>query len=491
MAEPAAQIPFDSTPSLVTRRLEELLGRTRKAAESAGTPDLHVRLERLDRLATAIADHEQEAVDALAADFGHRSRDASRYTDVAAVLEGIQFARKNLRRWMKPERRSPQFPLGLLGATARVEFQPLGVVGIVSPWNFPLYLAFSPLVGVLAAGNRAMLKPSEIAPRSADVIAKIVRSAFDETVVSVVTGGPEVGEAFCHLPFDHLVFTGGGAIAKHVMRAAAEHLVPVTLELGGKCPVVIGRDANLAEAAGKIMAGKCLNAGQICLAPDYVFVPEARRGELVVELRRAVEGMFDGLRENPDYTSVVNARHYERLSALREDARKRGAEIVEVNPKNERFSPADTHKMPPTLVLGATDEMRIMQEEIFGPLLPIQTYRNIDDVIQYVNAHDRPLALYYLGPDERESQAVVSRTTSGGVTVNDVLMHIAQEDLPFGGVGPSGMGAYHGREGFRTFSHAKAIYRQAKVDFLGKLLRPPYGDRYRKLVRMMIDRARP
>jgi coniferyl-aldehyde dehydrogenase len=387
---------------------------------------------------------------------------------------------------MRDERRATQFPLGLLGAKASIVYQPLGVVGIVSPWNFPVYLTFSPLVGVLAAGNRAIIKPSEVTPASAEVIAKIVAAAFDETVVSIVMGGPEVGDAFTRLPFDHLVFTGGGTIARQVLRAAAEHLVPVTLELGGKCPVVIGKDANLRDVALKTMNGKCLNAGQICLAPDYLFVPEGRRNELVQALKQATGELFTSLKDNPDYTSVVNERHRRRLQGYLDDAKQKGAEVVELNPANEAFEIRETNKMPPTLVLGPSEEMRVMQEEIFGPVLPIKTYQSIDEVISYVNAHPRPLALYYFGQDGGERDRVLSRTTSGGVTVNDVIMHIAQEDLPFGGVGASGMGAYHGREGFRTFSHAKSVFSQSRVD-VGKLLRPPYGERYRKLIRKLID----
>jgi coniferyl-aldehyde dehydrogenase len=483
----ASAIPFEESNPVVGRRMQELLLRQRRAHIEEGPPTAEQRIERIDRLIGAIVDHEKQIVDALSEDFGHRSRDSSRFTDVAAVLESLKFAKKRLRGWMKPERRSPQFPLGLLGASTHVHYQPLGVIGVVSPWNFPVNLAFTPMAGILAAGNRAIIKPSEVAPHSADVIATIVAKAFTELEVAVVTGGPEVGEAFTRLPFDHLLFTGGTAIARHVMRAAADNLVPVTLELGGKCPVVVGKSADLRDVALKVMNGKCLNAGQICLAPDYMLVPEERRGELVECLKRAVAEMFDGLVDNADYTSVINERHYRRLQGYLADARAKGAEVVELNPRGDSFEGQKAHKMPPTLVLGPTDDMLVTREEIFGPVLPIRTYRAIDDAIAYVNRGDRPLALYYFGPDVPERERVLTRTTSGGVTVNDVVMHVAQEDLPFGGVGPSGMGAYHGREGFRTFSHAKAVFKQAKVD-IGKLLRPPFGDRYRKLVGGLVKR---
>jgi coniferyl-aldehyde dehydrogenase len=484
MAAPA--IPFDQDTTVATRRMRELLERQRGAFIADGPPPAEVRIRRLDRLIASLVEHETRIVDACQADFGHRSRDASRYTDVAAVIEGAKYCRKHVRAWMRPEKRAAAFPVNLLGAKAEVRYQPLGVIGIVSPWNFPVYLAFSPLAGILAAGNRALIKPSEVAPATAQVIAEVVGKAFDEAEVAVVTGGPEVGAAFTGLPFDHLVYTGGGAIARQVMRAAAEHLVPVTLELGGKCPVIVGKGADLPEVALKVMNGKCLNAGQICLAPDYVLVPEQREQELVSALRSAVATMFDGLRDNPDYTSIINERHRRRIQGYLDDARQKGAEVVELNPKGESFDGQRANKIPPTLVLRPTDDMAVLREEIFGPVLPIRTYRTVDDAIAYVNAHDRPLALYYFGRDEEERERVLSRTTSGGVTVNDVLLHIAQEDLPFGGVGPSGMGSYHAVEGFRTFSHARAVFTQTRVGLLDKLLRPPFGERYRKIVGSMI-----
>lgn len=484
MAAPA--IPFDQDATVATRRMQGLLDEQRRSFLEQGPPSAEVRIQRLDRLIASVIEHETRIIDACAADFGHRSRDTSRWTDVAAIIEGAKFCKKHLRGWMKPEKRSPAFPLGLLGAKAEIRYQPLGVVGIVSPWNFPAYLAFSPLAGVLAAGNRALIKPSEVAPATAEVISDIVRKAFDESEVAVVTGGAEIGAAFTALPFDHLVFTGGTAIARHVMRAAADHLVPVTLELGGKCPVIVGKGADMQDVAMKVMNGKCMNAGQICLAPDYVMVPAERQKELVDALRGALATMYDGLRDNPDYTSVVNERHRKRIQGYLEDARQKGAELVELNPKNESFEGQQANKMPPTLVLGATEDMTIMKEEIFGPAMPVKTYESVDEAIDYVNSHGRPLALYYFGHDEAERERVLARTTSGGVTVNDVMMHVIQEDLPFGGVGPSGMGAYHAEEGFRTFSHAKSVFTQTKVGFLGKMLRPPYGEQFRKLVAGMI-----
>ncbi|MFO0547684.1 MAG: coniferyl aldehyde dehydrogenase [Polyangiaceae bacterium] len=471
------------------RKMEALLERQRRVFLSEGPPSAELRIDRLDRLVSGVIDNESRILDACVTDFGHRSRDISRWTEVAAIVESAKYCKKNLREWMRPEKRSSTFPLGLLGAKSEVRYQPLGVVGIVSPWNFPVYLAFGPLTGVLAAGNRAIIKPSEVTPATSEVLADIIRRAFAETEVAVVTGGPDIGAAFTALPFDHLVFTGGTSIGKHVMRAAADNLVPVTLELGGKCPVVVGKDADLDEVALRVMNGKCMNAGQICLSPDYVFVHEARRDALVDAMRRAVSAMYDGLRDNPDYTSIVNERHRKRIQGYLDDAKKKGARLVELNPKGESFEgQTNTNKLPPTLVLDPSEDMVIMREEIFGPAMPIKTYRHVDEVIDYVNAHDRPLALYYFGDDDDERERVLTRTTSGGVTVNDVVLHVAQEDLPFGGVGPSGMGRYHGREGFYAFSHAKAVFTQSPVSTLGKMLRPPYGTVFRSFVSSLIRR---
>jgi coniferyl-aldehyde dehydrogenase len=376
---------------------------------------------------------------------------------------------------MRPEKRKTMFPLGIFGARSRIEYQPLGVVGCISPWNFPVQLTFAPLAGVFAAGNRTMIKPSEFTVQTSRLMKELFAAAFDEEEVAVFTGGPDVGGAFSRLPFDHLLFTGATSIAKHVMKAAAENLVPVTLELGGKSPVIIGKSANLEQAATNIMAGKTMNAGQICLAPDYVILPEENRDEFVEYAKNSVAKMFPNLKDNPDYTSIVNERHFDRLNSYLDDAKDKGADIVEINPAQEDFYQQEHHRIPPTLVLNPTDDMKVMQDEIFGPILPIKQYKDIEETLGYVNSKDRPLGLYYFGQDSSEEREVLTRTTSGGVTVNDVIMHIAQEDLPFGGVGPSGMGSYHGFDGFKNFSHAKAVYSQSNtVSKLAAAMRPPY-----------------
>ncbi|WP_372784167.1 coniferyl aldehyde dehydrogenase [Phenylobacterium sp.] len=467
-----------------SRRMAEVLRRQKAANIRDGAPSLETRIARLDRAIGLLIRHDEAIVKALTQDFGARAPAVSGITDIGASIGPLKHAKAHLKTWMKPEKRktTPAL-LGMLGARAEVRFQPKGVIGIISPWNFPVNLTFAPLAGVLAAGNRVMIKPSEFTPATSELMARMFAEVFDEDEIAVFPGGPDVGQAFSELAFDHLVFTGATSVARHVMKAAAANLVPVTLELGGKSPVILGRSADYATSAARIMAGKTLNAGQICLAPDYVLAPADQVATFVREATAAVTAMFPTIKDNPDYTAVIAERHFERIKGYVEDARAKGAEIVEINPAGEDFSQQEHRKIPPTLILNATDEMKVMQEEIFGPVLPVMTYKSVDDAIGYVNAHDRPLGLYYFGTDAAEEAQVLSRTTSGGATVNDVIFHVAMEDLPFGGVGPSGMGSYHGVDGFREFSHRKSIYHQLKKD-LGpmKALRPPYGEGVKKFL---------
>ncbi|HEY5048070.1 MAG TPA: coniferyl aldehyde dehydrogenase [Rhizomicrobium sp.] len=474
--------------SATQARMNAVLSRQRAAHLKDGAPSAEKRIERLDRAIGLLVGHKEPIADALREDFGHRSVHATLLTDVAGSITPLKHAKAHLRRWMQRERRSvtPAL-LGLFGARAFIEYQPKGVVGVISPWNFPVNLTFAPLAGIFAAGNRVMIKPSEYTPRTSELMERMFRSAFDETEVAVFSGGPEVGGAFSRLAFDHLLFTGATSIAHQVLRATAENLVPTTLELGGKSPVIVGASADMALTARRVMMGKTLNAGQICLAPDYVLVPQEKRSEFVAAAGAAIQAMYPTLKDNPDYTSVINQRHYDRLMGYLDDARAKGAELVEINPAREDFRQQPFHKIPPTLVLDPTDEMAIMKDEIFGPLLPVKTYTRVEEATDYVNAHARPLGLYYFGADTAEQSQVLSRTTSGGVSVNDVVMHVTMEDLPFGGVGPSGMGAYHGIDGFRTFSHARAVFRQTNSDVTA-MLRPPYGEKIRKMLASQIRR---
>ena len=471
-------------------KMQSVLDAQRADYIAEGGVSASTRRDRLERGIDVVLKYQDKLVEALNSDFSCRPREVTMLTDVAASVAPMKHAMKHVEKWMRREKRSTMFPLNLLGGRSSIEYQPLGVVGVIAPWNFPVNLTFAPLAGILAAGNRAMIKPSEFTPATSDVMAEMVAEAWDEKEVAIFTGGPEIGQAFSGLAFDHLIFTGATGIARHIMAAASRNLVPVTLELGGKSPVIISRDVDLQMTAQRIMLGKTLNAGQICLAPDYLMVPEERLTEVVDALQAVTKDMYPTLLANPEYTSVVNDRHYQRLNGYLADAAEHGAKIVAINPADEDFSAQQgTYKIPPTLVINAPENSKIMEEEIFGPLLPIKTYKDFSETISYVNAHPRPLAAYYFGGNKDEEEAVLKRTTSGGACINDVIMHITQEDLPFGGVGPSGMGAYHGYDGFKTFSHAKSIYRQSRFN-VGKLggMLPPYGPATEKSIKMQVKK---
>jgi coniferyl-aldehyde dehydrogenase len=443
--------------------------------------DLASRRDALDRLEALVRDNASAFCAAVQSDFRARSPHETRLLEVFPSIEAIRHARRHVKRWMRPQKRSTG--LWYRPGRSRVDFQPLGVVGIVVPWNYPLYLAIGPAVAALSAGNRVLVKMSEAAPATGALLAKLVAERFDADILSVINGGPDVAREFVALPFDHLLFTGSTDVGRQVMRAAAQNLTPVTLELGGKSPAIVGRDIAVAEAASRIVYGKCLNAGQTCVAPDYALVPEERVDEFVAAAAASIAKLYPRLADNPDYTAIVNDRHRTRLEGYLRDAEERGARVVEVNPAREDLSKSP--KMAPRLLTGVTDEMRVMQEEIFGPLLPVVPYRALDDALAFVNARPRPLALYVFDHDRRAIERVLAETVSGGVTVNETLLHLGQEDLPFGGVGPSGMGEYHGRAGFETFSKRKAIFFQTRFSGL-KLFRPPYGERFDALLKFLL-----
>ncbi|MBA4747445.1 MAG: coniferyl aldehyde dehydrogenase [Sphingopyxis sp.] len=461
--------------------MQRILSAQRASFTAALPESLAVRSDRIDRAIALLIDHKDDFAAAVSADFGHRSIEQTLMTDLLPSVGALKHAKKHLASWSRGERRKPTFPLGLLGAKAEVVYQPKGVVGIVAPWNFPVGMVFVPLAGVLAAGNRAMIKPSEFTEGVSDLMATLVPKYFDESEMAVFTGDADVGIAFSKLAFDHMIFTGATSVGRHIMRAAADNLVPVTLELGGKSPTFVGKSANIAQAGERIALGKMMNAGQICLAPDYLLVAKEQEGAVIDSVSASAAKLYPTLLANDDYTSIVNGRNRVRLQSYLDDARDKGAELIEVNPAGEDFAGNNAGKMPLTIIRNPTDDMKVMQEEIFGPILPVKTYAHIDDAIDYVNAHDRPLGLYYFGNDKSEEDRVLTRTISGGVTVNDVLFHNAMEDLPFGGIGPSGMGNYHGFDGFKTFSHMKAVYRQPKLDVSGLGgFKPPYGSATQK-----------
>ena len=424
-----------------------------------GPPSLELRVDRLNRLKTLIMDNRYDFIEALNSDYGNRSKEASIMTDAYSIIPDLNTAIKNIKKWTKADKRSANFPFGFFGARAYVNYEPLGTVGMISPWNFPVNLSFGPLAAIFAAGNQVMHKPSELTPLTASLIKDLCDKAFDENEFATFLGGPEVGEAFTKLHFDHLLYTGSGNVGKHVMQSAAENLVPVTLELGGKSPVVIGDSADLKSSAKRIMFGKTLNAGQICLAPDYVIIHKDKKEEFITEAENAIKGFYPDIKDNEDYTSIINERHYNRINSLIEDAKEKGANVHQINPSNEDFTQQEFYKIPPTIITNTSDDMRVMNEEIFGPVLPVLEYENIDDALSTINAKDRPLGLYYFGTDKKEESEIINKTSSGGVTVNNVIGHIQQTDLPFGGVGPSGMGRYQGYDGFKNFSNHRAVYK--------------------------------
>ncbi|MBD2857470.1 coniferyl aldehyde dehydrogenase [Spongiibacter sp. KMU-158] len=470
--------------------MAKILERQRRAQTVGGAVSADMRQDRLQRLIDLVFDNRDALVATLSEDFGHRSSHQSLMSDIYATIECLKHSKKHLRSWMKAEKRKAPVPLNVMGAKAWIEYQPKGVVGIIGTWNFPINTVLGPLAGVFAAGNRAMIKCSEITPKTAELLARLIANKFAEEELTVILGGPEVGAEFSALPFDHIIFTGATSIGRHILRAASENLVPVTLELGGKSPVVISDNYDLNSAAERIINGKILNVGQVCLSPDYIFVPEGKLEALVEAIMAHLNTLFSDLVDNPDYSSVVNERHYQRLLSYLEDARNNNADVREFNPNNEDFTKQQgTHKLPLTLIINPADELKVSQDELFGPLLCIRSYKRITDCIEYINARPRPLALYYFGNDQAEQRHVLDHTVSGAVTINDVIFHVSCEDLPFGGIGPSGMGNYHGVDGFRTFSHAKAIYKQSKINLqkLGGML-PPYGEKCDKTLNTMIKK---
>ena len=460
--------------------LAELFERQKAAQALMPLPSAGERRASLEAIERLLRDNADALAKAVSEDFGGRSSHETQLLELFPSLETVRHARRHVKRWMRPERRATN--LWFLPGRSRVMFQPLGLVGIVVPWNYPIYLAIGPMASALAAGNRVLVKMSESAPATGALFAKLVSNRFPPDQVAVVNGDADVAAAFTALPFDHLIFTGSTSVGRHVMRAAAQNLTPVTLELGGKSPAIVGRGFPIAEAASRVLYGKCLNAGQTCVAPDYVLVPEERTEAFVAAARSTVERLYPTVASNPDYTAIVNARQRDRVISLLDEARALGANVIALAPAGE--SPLPPRKIAPHLVLGGRDEMRVMREEIFGPVLPIVAYRTLDEALAYVNARPRPLALYVFENDSTDVERVLSGTVSGGACVNETLVHLAQDNLPFGGVGPSGMGRYHGRDGFEALSVKKSVFLQSRFNGL-KLFRPPYRERFETLVKFL------
>jgi len=450
---------------------EALLARQRAAFLRDGTPTIRQRKERLARLRAAVLAYRSQLEDAVSADFGHRSRHETAVMELVGVIQSIDYLSRHLRRFMQPERRHVAFTYR--SGKAYVEHQPKGVIGVMAPWNYPISLMLIPLATALASGNRAMLKPSELTPRTSDMLKRLLAETFSSDEVAVVLGGPDVGAAFSALAFDHLLFTGSTQVGRKVMRAASDNLVPVTLELGGKSPVIVAHGRVNARTMGSIVFGKLSNGGQTCVAPDYALVHEDDLEAFITQFDTTVRTAYPDGPTSADYTSIVSNGHYTRLKNLIEDARQKGARVVEVGVHPESAA-RRIRTLAPTLVVSARDDLTVMQEEIFGPILPVRTYRTMEEVIDYINARPRPLALYYFGDQDADCDNLVTRTTSGNIGINNTMMHVAQDDLPFGGVGPSGMGAYHGIEGFRAMSHAKGVFVQGRWN-LPSMLRAPFG----------------
>jgi len=451
-------------------------------------PSCQERIANLKKLRDALMDNQQAIIDAISQDFSCRSTEETKLAELMTSVHGIDYTIKNLKSWMAIDKKkvSPLFQ----PATSFVQYQPLGVIGIISPWNYTVALSMGPLIAALAAGNRAMIKMSEFTPATSESFKQMIAEIFTEDHVAVVTGGADVASKFTQLPFNHILFTGSTSVGKHVMRAAAENLTPVTLELGGKSPVLIHESFPTNQVAERIASCKVLNAGQTCIAPDYVLCQKNKIEDLIDDLRLVVSEAFPTMRDNDEYTAIVNERQFLRLKKVLRDAEDKGASIIPINPANEDFTDNPTQKIPPTLIINPDDDALCMQDEIFGPLLPIKSYKNFEETINYINEKPRPLAAYYFGKDKIEEKRFLTGTTSGGVSINDVMFHMLQKDLPFGGVGPSGMGAYHGIEGFKTFSHAKGVYRQPKRIPVAKLagFMPPYGPASEKNIKQKVKR---
>ncbi|QKD01260.1 coniferyl aldehyde dehydrogenase [Mesorhizobium loti] len=453
----------------------------RAAFDKQPFPDLSVRKDRLKRLLDLTEQHEADICAAINSDFGGRSTHETRLAELFVVRAGIRHTLSRLKGWMRERRVATTLPF--LPGKNRLVPQPLGVVGIVSPWNYPFQLAVAPVTAALAAGNRVLVKPSELTPAFSELLARLAGEHFAADELSVITGDAEMGKAFVSMPFDHLLFTGSTAVGRQVAIAAAANLTPVTLELGGKSPAIFDTSCDLDAAAASIAYGKLLNAGQTCIAPDYLLVPKGQAGTVAARLATAVARLYPTLRDNPDYTAIISDRHFQRLRAMIAEARDAGAEITEINPAGEEFGDT-SRKLLPTLVSNAGPDLRLMREEIFGPVLPIVEYATVDDAIDHVNRADRPLALYWFGTDSGNRQRILRETVAGGVTINDCMLHLVQENQPFGGVGASGMGAYHGQWGFRTFSKEKPVFLQSRLS-AGAMLHPPYGKTFERLFALL------
>ncbi|MEM7619085.1 MAG: coniferyl aldehyde dehydrogenase [Pseudomonadota bacterium] len=481
MTSPVSLHASDSSANN-NEKIKTLFETMQGLSRSKAPLDYHTRRQHLDAIKTLLKTHGEELVASVFRDYRGRSVRETLLAEIFPTLSCLQFTRKNLRKWMRPQSR--RVPLTFWPAKNKVHYQPKGVVLIISPWNYPINLTLIPLIEAIAAGNRVIIKPSETTQKTSKAFATLISKYFSEDHVAVVTGDADVSRMLTTLPFDHIFFTGSTHVGRSVMKAAAENLVPVTLELGGKSPVIIHDSYELKQAATRIAIGKLLNAGQTCIAPDYVLLPEQKCETFKALYQETVANLYPKLAANADYTPIVNQHHFDRLKALLSDAKAKGAKVITIDPASE-MAEHKQRKFAPTLVTHTNDDMKVMQEEIFGPILPLIPYKTLDDAIAYVNGQERPLALYYFDRNTKRIRHVLEHTVSGGVTLNDTLFHVAQDDLHFGGIGSSGMGAYHGFTGFKTFSHAKSVFYQSSFSTIS-FLNPPYGKRFDRIIKTMM-----
>jgi coniferyl-aldehyde dehydrogenase len=467
--------------------LQETFDRQKSEFGRCAPLRLEKRLEALSHLLQSIVNHQDELVEAVSADFGHRAATETRILELFPLIDEIRFLKRHLRRWMRPRRVAANWQF--LPSRAQVLYQPLGIVGVIGAWNYPILLTLSPLANALAAGNHVIVKPSEHAPKTADVLRRIISTAFPEEYVAVVIGGKEVASALCTLPLDHILFTGSSAVGKLVMRSAAENLTPVTLELGGKSPALVHESYPMTTAADRICSAKFWNAGQTCVAPDYALVPDRKRDEFLSSCEEAVARRYSASSSNCDYTHMIGKSAWDRMQQLVDDAKSKGARVIQASPIDRDLTSA-SRAFPPTWIVDADDSMRVMQEEIFGPILPVVTYSSFADALSFINARPRPLALYYFDTNKSRTRNVLEQTTSGGACINDCIFQFVQHRLPFGGVGPSGMGAYHGFDGFTAFSKKKGVFLPSRLvgSVLDKFFKPPYGPRTDRVIGLLMGR---
>jgi len=467
-------ITSNNPASVSQQELSKLFNQQRAAYFAKGIPSLEERRQNLNKLLSILKTNDQAIAEAISKDFGNRAHQETRLAELFLCIDGIKYARRHLKKWMSPQKRSVS--IWFMGARNTVIPQPLGVVGIVVPWNYPLFLCISPLIGAIAAGNRCMIKMAANSSHLSQLLQGLFAQEFNQDMLTIIPGAR--GSEFSALPFDHLIFTGSGETGRQVMRAAADNLTPVTLELGGKSPTIIAPDYSIKKAAERLLFSKCLNAGQTCIAPDYLFIPEGKVDEFLTAAKAIVSGRYPDL-ASPDYTSIINDAAYMRLKSTLADAVALGATATSLTAEHQGDD--STRKFQPTVLTQVTSSMRVMQEEIFGPILPVMTYNHISEVLDYINTKDRPLALYLFSDDKAMQADVINKTRSGGVCLNDTTLHVGQHDMPFGGVGESGMGQYHGAEGFMAMSKLRPIFKQARNPSLS-MLYPPYGKKFDKIM---------